>query len=56
MCTRPIFLPGDKPKWYRNELSALAFKVYEPNSTLGAALSMQLEEEANLPTGEYYGN
>ena len=42
---------GDKPKWYRNELTAFTFQVYEPTSTLGAALSMQLEEEANLPTG-----
>ena len=48
-----LLLLGDKPKWYRNELTAFTFQVYEPTSTLGAALSMQLEEEANLPTGMY---
>ncbi|XP_041365425.1 MAP kinase-activating death domain protein-like isoform X2 [Gigantopelta aegis] len=46
-------LIGDKPKWYAQHLQPLEFKVYDENSTLGAALSSSLEMYSDeIPTDE----
>ncbi|XP_050410636.1 MAP kinase-activating death domain protein isoform X2 [Patella vulgata] len=46
-------LIGDKPKWYAHQLQSVEFHVYDPNSSLGAALtsvSDVLSDE--IPTDE----
>ncbi|XP_060069151.1 MAP kinase-activating death domain protein-like isoform X2 [Ylistrum balloti] len=46
-------LIGDKPKWYAHQLQSLEFKVYDDNSSLGAAVtsSMDIVSDDN-PTDE----
>ena len=46
-------LIGDKPKWYAQQLQPIIFRVYDENSSLGAALSAASEilSDEN-PTGK----
>lgn len=46
-------LIGDKPKWYANQLQPIMFRVYDDNSSLGAALSSVSDVVSDdNPTGE----
>ena len=46
-------LIGDKPKWYAHQLQPVEFKVYDNNSSLGAALTSALETHSDEnPTGK----
>ncbi|XP_069132028.1 MAP kinase-activating death domain protein-like isoform X6 [Argopecten irradians] len=36
-------LIGDKPKWYAHQLQSLEFKVYDDNSSLGAAVTSSMD-------------
>ena len=48
-------LIGDKPKWYAQHLQPLEFRVYDENSTLGAALNSASEMYSDeIPTGKQY--
>lgn len=47
-------LIGDKPKWYAHQLQPVEFKVYDNNSSLGAALTSALETHSDEnPTGKF---
>lgn len=50
-------LVGDKPKWYAHQLQPVEFKVYDNNSSLGAALTSALESHSDEnPTDESGGD
>ena len=45
-------LIGDKAKWYAHQLQPIDFKVYDDNSSLGAALNMATDILSDeFPTG-----
>ncbi|XP_067655848.1 MAP kinase-activating death domain protein-like isoform X1 [Haliotis asinina] len=46
-------LIGDKPKWYAHQLQPIDFRVYDENSSLGAAISSANEIHSDeIPTDE----
>lgn len=48
-------LIGDKPKWYSNDLTGIAFKIIEDSSTLGQAVNsfqVKSNESEYTPTGK----
>lgn len=46
-------LIGDKPKWYAHQLQPIDFKVYDDNSSLGAALNTATDMMSDeFPTGK----